>query len=416
MYLTQVELIDFRNYEHGSLALAPGPNLLVGANGQGKTNIVEAIAYLATLTSHRVATDAPLIRLGCEQAVIRARVVAGLEDARVLTLEIEINPGRANRVRLNRVPQRRPRDLMGALRAVLFTPDDLAIVKGDPAERRGAVDDVVVQRWPRFAGVKADYDRVVRQRNALLKGVSSRGRLDAETSANLDIWGEQLAVLGAELMLARAQTIADMRPHLERAYEAIAPTNNAVEVTYRPNVAALTQCLSDEAGAVSTPIVPGEAGPASDEAGREQIEADDVWPSSEEVVAALRQALAERREDEVRRGVSLVGPHRDDIEMRIGPLPAKGYASHGESWSLALSWRLAGFELLRQEGSEPVLLLDDVFAELDPVRRERLASAIADAEQTVITAADEQDVPHALRGKRFEVVAGTVTTLKHTST
>ena len=380
MYLTQVELIDFRNYEHGSLEFAPGPNLLIGANGQGKTNIVEAIAYLATLTSHRVSSDAPLIRLGATQAVVRARVVAGLADARVLTLEIEVNPGRANRARLNRVPQRRARDLMGALRAVLFTPDDLAIVKGDPAERRGAVDDVVVQRWPRLVGVKADYDRVVRQRNALLKGVSNRGgRLDPETAANLDIWGEQLAVLGAELMLARAQTIADMRPHLARAYEAIAPTNNAIEVAYRPHVAALRESLSDE-----------------------------PWPSAPEAAAALQQALIERREDEVRRGVSLVGPHRDEIEMRIGPLPAKGYASHGESWSLALSWRLAGFELLRGEGSEPVLLLDDVFAELDPVRRERLASAISDAEQTVITAADEQDVPPDLRGRRFAVKAGTV--------
>jgi len=378
MYLTQVELIDFRNYEHAAVEFAPGPNLLVGANGQGKTNIVEAITYLTRLGSYRVATDAPLVRLGAEQAIIRVKVIAGREDQRALTVELEINPGRANRARLNRVPQRRARDILGAVRAVAFTPDDLAIVKGDPAERRGALDDVVIQRWPRLAGVKADYDRVIRQRNALLRSACNRGGyLDRETEATLDIWDAQLATFGADLTLARARTIDDMRCFLASAYQAIAPANNEADVAYAPKLGVLKEKLPNA--------------------------------QQEDVAAELRQALIARREDEVRRGVCLVGPHRDDVDMTIGPFPAKGYASHGEAWSLALSWRLAGFGLLRLEGGEPVLILDDVFAELDPLRRDRLAGAIGDAEQVVITAAVEQDVPADLRGRRFTVQAGTVT-------
>ena len=378
MYITQVELIDFRNYEHGCLEFAPGANLLVGSNGQGKTNIVEAITYLTRLSSYRVATDAPLVRLGASQAIIRVKVKAGLDDQRALTVELEINPGKANRARLNRVPQRRARDILGAVRAVAFTPDDLVIVKGDPAERRNALDDIVIQRWPRLAGVKADYDRVIRQRNALLRGVCNRGgRLDTESSSTLDIWDEQLAGFGADLTLARNRTVVDMRPFLASSYQAIAPANNDAAIAYAPKLGVLKETMADA--------------------------------GLDGVAANLRQALVERREDEVRRGVSLVGPHRDDVEMSIGPFPAKGYASHGESWSLALSWRLAGFELLRADGAEPVLILDDVFAELDPVRRERLARVIGTAEQIIITAAVEQDVPSDLRGRRFTVQAGTVT-------
>jgi len=373
MYLTQVELVDFRNYEHGVLELGPGANLLTGANGQGKTNIVEAITYMSRLASYRVATDAPLVRLGADRAVVRGRVVAGMDDARALTIEIEISPGQANRTRLNKVPQRRARDLLGALKTVAFTPDDLAIVKGDPAERRAALDDVLVQRWPRLAGVKTDYDRVIRQRNALLKSVSNRGGyLDGEQAATLEIWDERLAQLGAELMIARAGTIADMLPLLAAAYQAIAPANNSASIAYAPHHIEMADAPGD-------------------------------------VAAQLLAAIAERRADEVRRGVSLVGPHRDEVEMTIGPLPAKGYASHGEAWSLALSWRLAAFELLSQDGGRPVLLLDDVFAELDAIRRDRLAAAVGAAEQIVITAAVEDDVPPDLRGRRFAVQAGTVT-------
>jgi len=379
MYVTDVELVDFRNYAEAQLEFAPGVNVLVGANGQGKTNVVEAVAYLATLASHRVGVDAPLVRRGAERAVVRARVVAGLDDARVLTLELEINPGGANRARLNRAPQRRARDLLGALRVVVFTPDDLDLVKGDPSSRRDAIDDLLVTRWPRLAGVKADYDKVIRQRNALLKAAAARGRLDAEAADTLDVWDGQLAAFGAEIVTARAATITDLGPYLAASYEAIAPANNVATAVYAPRQDGLRAYL------------------AADEA-----------PAPAEVAALLRDALAERRQDEVRRGVSLVGPHRDEIDLAIGELPAKGYASHGEAWSLALAWRLASFHLLRAEAIEPVLILDDVFAELDATRRARLADEVATAEQTVITAAVPEDVPAGLLGQQFVVQAGTV--------
>lgn len=380
MYVTQVQLTDFRNYAAADVEFATGTNLLVGPNGQGKTNLVEAIAYLATMTSHRVGSDAPLVRAGTSQAVVRAKVVASRDDQRTLLLELEINPGRANRARLNRSPRPRPKDLLGALKAVAFTPDDLAIVKDDPSQRRDALDDIVVQRWPRMAGVKSDYEKVVRQRNALLKTASGRGgRLDAEAGVTLDIWDEQLALRGAELMVARARTVLDLAPQVGAAYLRIAPTNNTATMVYAPRQPEIRQAL-----------------------------AIDDTPSPAEVAALLREAVLARRVDELRRGVSLVGPHRDDIELGIGGLPARGYASHGESWSLALSWRLAGFELLRQDGSDPVLILDDVFAELDASRRDRLAGAVETAEQVLITAAVGDDVPAKLRGRQFAVQAGTV--------
>jgi len=377
MFVTDVELVDFRNYEHATLQFAPGANVLTGPNGHGKTNIVEAVAYLASLSSHRVATDVPLVRLGAQQAIVRAKVTAGLDDRRSLTLELEINSGAANRARLNGVP-RRPRDLLGCLRVVAFTPDDLGIVEGDPAERRNALDDVVQQRWPRLVGVKLDYDKVLRQRNALLKAACGRGRLDAEAAATLDVWDAQLVAAGTELVLARARTIADLSPHLAEAYAAIAPATSAARAEYAPRLDALRRYL-------------GEGDPARDD-----------------VAALLAQGLGDRRADEVRRGVSLVGPHRDEIELHIGELPAKGYASHGEAWSLALSWRLAAFGLLRAEASEPVLILDDVFAELDAGRRRSLADAAGAAEQTLITAAVLDDVPDSLWGHRFDVSSGTV--------
>jgi len=379
MYVTGVELVDFRNYEHANLEFAPGVNVLTGQNGQGKTNIVEAVAYLATLTSHRVGVDAPLVRRGTDRAVVRARVVAGLDDRRVLTLELEINPGAANRAQLNRAPLRRARDLLGALRVVAFTPDDLGLVQGDPAQRRDAVDDVVVTRWPRLAGIKADYDKVIRQRNALLKAAASRGRLDAEAAATLDVWDDQLASFGGEIVAARAATITDLGPHLLASYRAIAPANNTAMAVYAPRQETLRAYISG-----------GES------------------PSTVDIAALLRESLAERRPDEVRRGVSLVGPHRDEIELSIGELPAKGYASHGEAWSLALAWRLAAFHLLRAEGIEPVLLLDDVFAELDATRRARLADEVVAAEQTIITAAVREDIPTSLAGHNFFVQAGSV--------
>jgi DNA replication and repair protein RecF len=377
MHVTHLNLVDFRSYAEIQIPLQPGVCVFVGSNGQGKTNLVEAVEYLATLSSHRVASDAPLVRSGAERATVRARVQAGVDDPRSLLLELDIVPGRANRAKLNRAPLKRPRDLLGALVVVLFSPEDLSIVKGDPSERRRFLDDLLVARWPRFAGIRADYDRVLKQRNALLKSLSGRtGRVaGADVAATLDTWDEHLSALGAELVVARMATLLDLAEHVSDAYRAIAPVNNEAGATY----------------VSSSPVVA------------------DPPLSRDEIAEVLRVRMFERRGEEIARGVSLVGPHRDDIALRIGDLPAKGYASHGESWSLACALRLAAFRLLRADGIEPVLILDDVFAELDHTRRQRLALEIAHAEQVLITAAVADDVPPELGGRRFRVDSGTVT-------
>ena len=380
MFVTHLSLADFRSYGGVEVPLGAGVTVFTGANGQGKTNLVEAIEFLATLGSHRVATVAPLVRAGAERAIARARVQAGLEDSRSLLLEIEIIPGRANKASLNRAPLRRPRDLLGALRVVLFSPEDLAIVKGDPGERRRFIDELVTARWPRLAGVRADYDQVLRQRSSLLKTLSGRhGRVAGEDVAvTLDIWDAQLAALGAELVAARLATLAELAPLLASAYADIAPTNNVAAATYKSS-------------ALASPAEPFETMTVA------------------ELAAALEARMQERRGEEIARGLCLVGPHRDDITLTIGALPTKGYASHGESWSMALALRLAGFALLRADGVEPVLILDDVFAELDETRRARLADLIAGAEQVLITAAVAADVPQTLSGRRFSVQNATVT-------
>jgi DNA replication and repair protein RecF len=377
MYVTHLHLVDYRSYAEIQVPLQPGVCVFVGANGQGKTNLVEAVEYLATLGSHRVAADAPLVRAGAERATVRARVQAGIDDTRSLLLELDIVPGKANRAKLNRAPLKRARDLLGALVVVLFSPEDLSIVKGDPSERRRFLDDLLVARWPRFAGIRADYDRVLRQRNALLKSLSGRtGRVaGADVAATLDTWDEHLSQLGAELVVARIATLTDLAEHVADAYRSIAPVNNEAQATY----------VSSTAVVAEVPL------------GRDEI------------AEVLRVRMSERRGEEIARGVSLVGPHRDDIALQIGELPAKGYASHGESWSLACALRLAAFRLLRADGIEPVLILDDVFAELDITRRQRLAMGIADAEQVLITAAVAADVPVELGGRRFRVDSGAVT-------
>ncbi|MFW6600111.1 DNA replication/repair protein RecF [Propionibacteriaceae bacterium Y2011] len=380
MYVDHLQLVDFRSYEHVELPLHRGVTVFVGANGQGKTNLVEAVDYLASLGSHRVSSDAPLVRAGAEQAIVRARVRAGAEDDRAVVLEVEINPGRANRARLNRSPVPRPRELLGILRTVLFAPDDLAIVKGDPAERRRFLDAVVTTRWPRLAGVRGDYDRILRQRNTLLKSLGGRrGQVTAEAAATLDVWNDHLARVGSELLQARLDTLAELMPYASQAYADIAPSNNVALAEYRSRV---------ELPELDHPI--GDTGRAA-------------------LAEALLAAMAERRSDEVARGVSLVGPHRDDVELRLGDLPAKGYASHGESWSYALSLKLGSFHLLQADGVEPVLILDDVFAELDTTRRERLAASVAPAEQLLVTAAVAEDVPEQLVGVRCRVADRTVT-------
>jgi DNA replication and repair protein RecF len=372
MYVRRVELTDFRSYERVAVDLDPGVTVLVGQNGMGKTNLVEAIGYVATLDSHRVATDAPLVRAGAASAVIRCAIV---HDGRELLVELEIVPGKANRARLNRSPVRRAREVLGALRMVLFAPEDLELVRGDPSERRRYLDDLLVARQPRYAGVRADYDRVVKQRNALLRTAyltrkvgGSRGQ-DLSTLA---VWDQHLAHHGAELLAGRLELVTALAPHVAKAYDAVAAGRAAATISY---AAKLGEVTADRAA----------------------------------VERALLASLAERRPAEIERGVTLVGPHRDDLILTLGDLPARGYASHGESWSFALALRLAAYDLLRSDGIEPVLVLDDVFAELDAGRRDRLAALVAEAAQLIVTCAVPEDVPADLRGARFDVGLGVVT-------
>ncbi len=372
MFVRRLELHDFRSYPEAVVDFDPGPSVLIGPNGHGKTNLVEAIGYVATLGSHRVATEAPLVRHGAQRAIVRCTIV---HDGRELLVELEITPGKANRARIGRAPATRARDVLGALRLVLFAPEDLALVRGDPSERRKYLDDLLVPRQPRFAGVRSDYERVLKQRNALLRTaylarkVNGR-KADDEGLSTLDVWDLHLASYGAELVAARLELCAALGTHLAKSYDAVSAGRGEARGTYD----AKSWCEGDVAGL--------------DRAGIEQ---------------RLRDALLASRPSEVERGVTLVGPHRDDLTLTLGELPAKGYASHGESWSFALALRLAAYELLRGAGIEPVLVLDDVFAELDTGRRERLAELVAGASQVLVTCAVDADVPAALRGARYAV-------------
>ncbi|MGZ5413609.1 MAG: DNA replication/repair protein RecF [Aeromicrobium sp.] len=372
MHVSHLSLHNFRSYGEVEVDLAPGSSVFVGANGQGKTNLVEAIDYVATLTSHRVASDTPLVRADSDRAVIRASVVRG---DRTALIEVEITPGKANRARINRSPLPRTRDIVGVLRTELFSPEDLALIKGDPADRRRFLDTLLVLQTPRLGGVKSDYDRILRQRNTLLK--SAGRRRDAELPT-LDIWDENLARVGGELMAARIALLAALAPYLASAYIQVAA-----------NAAADRQ--------VATAVY------------RPSFEVEERAVDAESLESALLAELSRRRRDELDRGVSLVGPHRDDVTLTLGELPAKGYASHGESWSFALALKLSSFELLRADGDDPVLILDDVFAELDLGRREHLAALVGSAEQVLVTAAVAEDVPAGLGGRRFRVDDGGVT-------
>ncbi len=393
MHLTHLSLTDFRSYPSLDLLLVPGVNTFVGSNGQGKTNLLEAVGYLATLGSHRVASDAPLVREGAMSAALRARIVRG---DRAALVEIEIIPGRANRAQLNRSPLARPRDVLGLLVMVLFAPEDLALVKGDPAERRRFLDDLLVARTPRLAGVLADYERVLRQRSTLLRtaGAARRaGRVgDLRT---LDVWDSQLARYGSELLAARLTLVEALRPRVETAYSAVASSPpSPARGTGTAEETALTGL------AYRSTVVAGieDRGPVSDGGAADRVVLEE----------AMLAELARVRPQEIDRGVTLAGPHRDELLLSINGRPARGYASHGESWSLALALKLASFELLRDDQREPVLLLDDVFAELDAGRRVRLAELVAPAEQVLVTAAVGADVPAVLAGTRFEVADGQV--------
>jgi len=376
VHVSHLSLHDFRSYPAVEVALQPGVTAFLGPNGQGKTNLVEAIDYAARLTSHRVASDAPLVRHGSDQAVIRVSVV---RDDRQALVEVEINPGRSNRARVNRSPLPRSREVLGMVRTVLFSPEDLALVKGDPMERRRFLDELLILRAPRFAGVRSDYDRVLKQRNSLLKtaGAARRGGSGPESAlSTLGVWDSHLARTGAELLAARLALVEDLRSLVGTSYESVArdADQGAATIGYKS---------SFELPAGST-------------------------PDRNDLAQAILDAVGRRRSDELDRGVSLVGPHRDDLSLTLGPLPAKGFASHGESWSFALALRLASYDLLRAGGDDPILILDDVFAELDTDRRERLAELVADAEQLLVTAAVPADVPAALKGVRMDVADGRV--------
>ena len=395
MYLSDLALTDFRSYERAIVALKPGVTVLVGENGQGKTNLIEAVGYLSTLSSHRVSGDAALVRQGATAAVVQARVV---RSSAPTTVEVEIYSGRANRARINRGLVRPP-EIVGTVRSVLFAPEDLELVSGDPAARRSFLDRIMVQLRPRMIAVKSEYDRAARQRAALLKsaGAAHRGGGSADAAA-LDVWDVQLARLGARITAARAEIVARLRPRVDEFYAKVSGGRGPAEIAYRASAGRLTERANGAGG-----------GPDFGEGTQEELR--DVELNEIRLISAM----AERREEEIRRGVNLVGPHRDELELALGTLPARGYASHGESWSYALALKLASWRVLCgdesgewAEGGEPVLILDDVFAELDARRRDRLARIVEEAEQAIVTAAVGSELPAELGGRRLTVTLGNV--------
>jgi DNA replication and repair protein RecF len=369
MRLERLEVVDFRNHDRASVELPAGVSALVGPNGVGKTNLLEAVGYLATLGSHRVGQDAALIRAGSSSAVIRAAVQRA---GRRLLVDLELRPGSGVRVRVNGAPVPRARDLLGVVRATVFAPEDLGLVRGDPEERRRFLDTLATQRLPRYHGSRQDYDRVLRQRNTLLR--SAGGRLPASALATLEVWDEKLASAGAEIWSERLRLVAALSPRVELAYQRLAGRDDEVDVAYVSSVA-------------------GTAG---------------LDPDPVKLAKALRERLVADRAREVERGITLSGPHRDDLALAVRGLPARTHASHGEAWSLALALRLGSHRLLAEEGEEPVLLMDDVFAELDRQRRDRVAEAARAAEQTIVTAAVPEQWPGELNAAVFHVEPGSV--------
>lgn len=380
MIVEQLGLKDFRNYAEVDVSLSTGANVFVGRNGQGKTNLVEAVAYLATLGSHRVSSDAPMVKDGADAAIVRARLAHG---ERSVLLELQLNRQGSNRARVNGVNVRTA-ELPRYAQVVLFAPEDLQIVRGDPSARRRFADQLIVQRIPRMAAVVADYDRVLRQRTALLKSARARG-VRGDALGTLDVWDDKLVTLGTELIEARLALASDLSDPVARAYAAIAGAEHEPRLEWALSVGG----GDPEEGDAATPA---SGGPLAEQ---------------------FRAALAARRSAELERGLTLVGPHRDDLVLRVRSLPVKGYASHGESWSVALALRLASAELLRAESrlGDPVLILDDVFAELDAGRRARLAELVGGYEQVIVTSAVEEDVPDALRAHVVRVEAGQIETV-----
>lgn len=384
MRVAHLSLGDFRNYGTAELALRPGPNLIVGRNGQGKTNLVEAISYFATLRSHRVSSDAAMIRAGQQAAIVRMRVVAG---EREVVLETQLNRAGANRAQVNGNPVR-SRELTRWFTSVMFAPEDLSIVRGEPAGRRRFLDDALIARLPVASGVISDYERVVRQRTSLLKSARGAAKGGSALRATLDIWDDQLVEHGVRIMLARQELVRDLRAPLAEAYTALVDADHSPGLSLAESVAEARRDVSRETARETLPDV----------------------VSRETLSSHFREALAAVRDRELERGVTLVGPHRDDLELTLNTLPVRGYASHGESWSFALSLKIALASIIRAESpaGDPVIILDDVFAELDRGRRERLMAVVGEFEQVIVTAAVEGDVPEGLSWHRVEVDGGVI--------
>ena len=384
MYVKKVRLTNFRNYKTAEVELSPGVNLFFGPNGQGKTNLVEAVNFFASLSSHRVAGHTPLIRQGEQSAIISLDLA---HQERELLLEYEINNDSPNRARLNKSPVQKPKDILGHLNSVIFAPEDIDIVKRDPTNRRAFIDQLIIQFTPRMLGVYSDYERVLKQRNTLLKSARATGTR-GDALSTLSAWDESLVKFGSEIISARVAIISKLSPGLISNYQNIAKTNNEPRMFIKSSIFGATPLDGEEA---------------------EDVQYLDI-SDREEISGLFSEKLASLRQKEIERGITLVGPHRDDLVLILGSLPAKGYASHGESWSYALSLRLASLEILRQESKlgDPILILDDVFAELDSDRRAKLAELVQGNEQVLITAAVIEDVPASLVAKRFSVVAGEI--------
>ncbi|MBM3721066.1 MAG: DNA replication/repair protein RecF [Actinobacteria bacterium] len=362
MKISHLSLLDFRSYSNLELELSDGTHIFIGENGEGKTNFIEAVMYIALLSSHRISSDAPLIKLGRERAYIRAKVSDSDRDT---LIELEINNGKANRAKVNQNPVRSQRAIQGLVKAICFSPEDLDLVRGDPSERRNFLDQLLTQRSPRLAGVISDYEKALKQRNTLLKSRAPE--------SSLHPWNEHLANFGGEVIAARIKLIEDLTPHLLTSYENISQKKQPT-LGYKSSLEQPTQDKDENKNLILNKI--GEI------------------------------SFQERE-----RGISLIGPHRDDILLNLGEHPVKGFASHGESWSIALSLRLASYQLLKSDGDNPILILDDVFSELDQSRRERLVKLTETTEQTLITVAVENDLPKGLSGKKYEVIAGKVNQL-----
>ena len=374
MHVISLTAVDFRSYSFVEINLEPGVTTFIGSNGQGKTNLVEAISYCSTLSSHRVSQDLPLVKSDQPRAIVRTGVKY-LD--RTNWLEVEIWPSKTNKAKLNGSDCKKTKEILGILQTITFSPEDLILVKGDPGDKRHFLDELLVQKSSSYAGVKSDYDRALKQRNALLKsaGPARRNNLDSVV-ATLDVWNDQLVNFGSQIIFARNQIINELLPYVSKSYAELAPTSKALNIKYLPNVSTESMTQTD-------------------------------------LVVAMKEKLQERQQDELDRGLTLVGPHRDDMEVMIGELPAKGYASHGESWSVALALKLASFDLLKatSPAGDPVLILDDVFAELDAVRRNQLILRVKNVEQVLITAAVMEDVPKELVGNKLFVNNGKVETI-----